>query len=199
MGIPATLRIRRLRSRSQVATIYTRCAVMRWTRQSSAYVPLCEQVMRLKRLSRATRKATAYFFGSFCNSAMTQSVTHTVVGAARQSSIPFMISILLATEKFMKFVSSSTRNGGPSAGLYWKNMDAGVATCASRSLSDTLPTTGACTCFERAFHCRRSSLGDISRFTAAYLRSLVFGARPMLRQSRVEPSGAGRCPNGYVY
>lgn len=75
----------------------------------------------------ATRRATLYFCPSFSNSAMTQSVMCGTHCAYRQSIIPFTRSILFLMEKLMKFVSTITLYGGPSAELCLKNSAEDVA------------------------------------------------------------------------
>lgn len=181
MGTPGIFLIRLFKSLSHVATINTRWAATRFTKQSSAYVPLCVQASLLKRLSLATRKATVYFLGNFCNSAMTQSVTQTVVGAARQWSMEREISSLFATEKLTKLVSMRTRKGGPKEGLYWKNIEEGFGFRSSLALSVSFWMTGAAEALDRALVWRRSSFGEIRRLTSANFR--VRFALPILDEN----------------
>lgn len=89
-----TYRIRRFKSRSLVATIYTRCLMTRSTRQSSAYVPLWSHRILSNRGSLATRNASRYFWPNFSSSASTQSVTTGMHLAYRQSIIVGMTSSL---------------------------------------------------------------------------------------------------------
>jgi hypothetical protein len=107
------------------------------TMQSSAYVPVCVHVNLSNRSSRAIlpsdlssqahRNAIRNLWPSFSSSAITQSVTHGIHLANKQSIIPRTGSILFCIEKLMKLVSIIIRYGGPRAWLYWKNKD--DATC----------------------------------------------------------------------
>lgn len=74
--------------------------------------------------------ATRYFTPSFSNSAMTQSVTHGMHFANRQSIMPCTRSSLFWSEKLMKFVSIRTRYGGARAVLWVRKREDDV--CALR-------------------------------------------------------------------
>jgi len=52
--------------------------------------------------------------------------------AKRQSIIALYTSNLFLIEKLIKFVSTSTRKGGPREVLYWKNMPVGTASLIGR-------------------------------------------------------------------
>lgn len=121
-----TYRIRLFRSRSFVATIYTRCLMSRSTRQSSAYVPLWSHLILSNRGSLATRRARRYFWPSFSSSASTQSVITGMHLAYRQSIMVGMTSSLCWMVWDMKLVSTRTEYGGVKAVLYWKKRDDGA-------------------------------------------------------------------------
>ena len=63
--------------------------------QSSAYVPLCVQIRRVKRLSFAMRRAKRYFEPNFSSSAMTQSACMVYILPANSPSWPEDVQFVL--------------------------------------------------------------------------------------------------------
>lgn len=124
-GTPGIFLILLLRSRSLVATKYTRCFVTRLTMQSSAYVPLWLHVSRSHRSSLVMRSAIEYRFPSFSISANTQSVIATLHLVYNKSMKVDSISSFAWTLCDMKFVSTRMLYGGPNAQLCEKKSEEG--------------------------------------------------------------------------
>lgn len=99
------------------------CCMTRFTRQSSAYVPLWSHFTLSNLGSLAILSAILYLGPNFSNSAMTQSVMTGVAFAYRQSIMAWMSSSFFWILKLIKFVSTRTEYGGRRASLNWKKRD----------------------------------------------------------------------------
>ncbi len=113
MGTPGIFLSLLFRSLSQVATMKHLNCFTRFTRQSSAQVPLWLQMRRSNRGSLESWMAILYLWPSFSSSARTQSVMWGMHFPKRRSIEFLKMSSLFWMDWLMKFVSKRSLKGGP--------------------------------------------------------------------------------------